>query len=167
MTRALICLTMAAHLLLAGCVTSPPAAGGASAYAVGDRVDVSFDEVVVSLRLRGSNVPYQNFHIAIKAFANPVRTTHSSPWDAQGIIQRCEGRMAARVSEALSAVTEPQAIEDVRQLRELARKQAQEVLEAAMHQWEDGGDYRVEVVIASSYWTDASVGRVGTRRSWW
>src|SRR5947207_14533455 len=79
-----------------GCVTSPaPAGGRASAYAVGDRVAVSFDEIVVSLRLNGSSAPYQNFHITIKAFATPVRTTHSNPWAAQATIGRSEVRMSA------------------------------------------------------------------------
>lgn len=30
-----------------------------------------------------------------------------------------------------------------------------------------GSDYRVEVVIPSLYWTDASVGRVPQQRGWW
>ena len=137
------------------------------AYAVGDRAHVNFDEVVVSLPLRGANTPYQNLHVALKAFVNPIRTTHSNPWDAQDIVQRSEGRMAARVSEALSGLRE-QSLNDTAKLRELSRQAAQSVVDEAMKKWEYGADYRCEVAIASLYWTDASVGRVGTQsRGWW
>ena len=34
-----------------------------------------------------------------------------------------------------------------------------EELDEALRQWEHGSEYRVEIVIASLYWTDASAGR--------
>jgi hypothetical protein len=165
-----IVMAFAAVLIaMPGCVTSPPPEGGMTsmAYAVGDRANVTFDEVVVSLPLRGVSTPYQNLHVALRAFVNPIRTTHSNPWDAQGIVQRCEGRMAARVSEALSSQRE-QSLSDTARLRELARQSAQAVVDEAMKKWESGADYRIEIAISSFYWTDASVGRIGAQnRQWW
>src|SRR4051794_3560255 len=106
MSRSTILFCCVAFLAtpLCGCVSTPPVGPGgmASAYAVGDRGRVGFDEVVVSLPFRGVSAPYQNLHVSLTAFTNPVRKTPSSEWDVEGILRRSEGRMQARVSQVLA-----------------------------------------------------------------
>jgi len=162
----LCCLALVA--LASGCVTSPPAEGtAASAYAVGDQARVMFDEVVVSLSLRGANAPYQNLHIAPAAVVNVRRTTYSSTYQAQDILRRLEIRVAARLSEVLSGLGE-QSLSDTGALRRRVLTEAQTVVDEALRQWEHGSDYRVEMLIANLYWTDASVGRSQhQQRGWW
>jgi len=164
-TQLFSCLALLA--LASGCVTTPPAEGTASAYSVGDRARVMFDEVVVSLPLRGVNAPYQNLHVAPAAVVNVRKTTYSSPYEAEQILRRLEARVAARLSEMLSSLGE-QSLSETPALRRRVLTEAQVVVDEALRQWEHGSDYRVEVVIASLYWTDASVGRSQTQRgSWW
>jgi hypothetical protein len=151
-----------------GCVTSPPAGPDAmgSAYAVGDRARVGFDEVVVSLPYRGASAPYQNLHVSVSAFVNPVRKTPSSEWDVEGILRRSEGRMQAQLSQLLAAQGEQSPATDLK-LRELIRATVQPIVDAALKRWEHGDDWRAEVMVSSLYWTDASVGRAAQGRSWW
>ena len=151
-----------------GCATSPPAEGTAvSAYAVGDRARVTFDEVVVSLPFRGASGPYQNLHVAPAAIVNARRTTYTSSYQAEGILRRLETRVAARLSEVLSGLGE-QSLSDTPSLRKRVLTEAQGVVDEALRQWEHGSEYRVEMVIANLYWTDASVGRgQQPQRGWW
>jgi hypothetical protein len=167
----------------AGCVsTPPPAQATVSAYSVGDRGRVTFDEVVVSLPFRsgdaGTVQGYQNLHVVPAALVNerrrtPSRTdayssgyTPSSPAEVEGILQRLELRVNARLSEVLS-ILPPQSLNDTVNLRDLVIKEARAVVNEGMAQWEHGEDYRVEMVIASLYWTDSSVGRVSQSRGRW
>ena len=159
------CLTAVA--LASGCVTSaPPEGATSSAYSVGDRARVMFDEVVVSLPLRGANAPYQNLHVAPAAVVNVRRATYSSTYQAQDILRRLESRVAARLSEVLSSLGE-QSLSDTGALRRRVLTESQAVVDEALRQWEHGSDYRVEIVIASLYWTDASVGRGQQQRGFW
>jgi len=161
----LCCLALA--VLASGCVTSPPTEGKAtSAYSVGDRARVMFDEVVVSLPFRGANAPYQNLHVAPAAVVNVQRTTYSSTYQAQDILRRLETRVAARLSEVLSGLGE-QSLSDTGALRLKILNEAQAVVDDALRQWEHGSEYRVEIVIGSLYWTDASVGRLQQQGGWW
>jgi hypothetical protein len=45
-------------------------------------------------------------------------------------------------------------------------KESQAVVDEALRQWEYGADYKVDIVIASLYWTDASVGRQQREGRW-
>ena len=161
----LCCLALVA--LASGCATSPPAEGTAvSAYSVGDRARVTFDEVVVSLPFRGASAPYQNLHVVPAAIVNARRTTYSSPYQAEGILRRLETRVAARLSEVLSSLGE-QSLSDTPTLRKRVLTEAQAVVDEALRQWEHGSEYRVEIVLASLYWTDASAGRVQQQQRGW
>ncbi|MDD5141166.1 MAG: hypothetical protein PHY43_13005 [Verrucomicrobiales bacterium] len=153
--------------LVPGCVTLPPPndRAGASAYSVGDRARVTFDEVVVSLRFQGANAPYQNLHVTLAAFVNPKKTTYSSPYQAEDILRRLETRVAVRLSEMLGGLGE-QSLGDTEALRRKILGESQTVVDDALRQWEHGSDYHVEIVIASLYWTDASVGRSQQQRGW-
>jgi hypothetical protein len=166
-TRIVLLTCFTATALLSGCVTAPPREGAAvSAYSVGDRGRVTFEEVVVSLRLSGANAPYQNLHVALAAFVNPLKPTLSSPYDAEGILRRMETRVIARVSESLSDLGEQSL--NTRELRKRILGEGQSVINDALRQWEHSSDYRVELVIASLYWTDASVGRLQQQKTgWW
>ena len=160
-------LCCAASFYFCGCVTSPVTPGTTvSAYSVGDRARVAFDEVVVSLKMHESTAPYQNLHVALAAFANPSKPTLASNYDAETILRRLETRLTARVSESLSNLGEQSL--DTRELRMKILSEGQSVINDALRQWEHGSEYRVELVISSLYWTDASVGRVAQQRaSWW
>lgn len=164
-------LCCAGALSFSACVTSPVSQGTTvSAYSVGDRGRVVFDEVVVSLPfMSGGNVsvgPYQNLHVALAAFANPMKPTLASAYDAEAILRRLETRVVARVSESLSKL--PTQTLETRELRKLILSEGQSVINDALRQWEHGSDYRVELVISSLYWTDSSVGRPAQNRTgWW
>jgi hypothetical protein len=159
-------LAMAA---LTGCVTTPTRTEGqtVSAGAVGDRGRVAFDEVVVSLKFAGAPT-YQNLHVATAAVVNPVRTTIANQYDVHGILQRVETRVAARLTEVLSGLGE-QTLDNTRALRPRIQKEAQEIVDDAIRRWQFGNDFKVEVVITSLYWTDASVGKPAGNggRGWW
>jgi hypothetical protein len=164
-------ISLGVMLLLAGCVSSPtPAEGTVSAYSVGDRGRVTFDEVVVSLPFRaadGTGVPgYQNLHVVPAAVVNVRRTTPSDAYEVENILQRLEIRVTARLSEVLSKLP-PQSLNDTAKLRETVIREARAVVNEGMAQWEHGEDYRVEMVIASLYWTDSSVGRSAQQRGRW
>jgi hypothetical protein len=152
----------------AGCVTTPHTGGQVeSAYAVGDRAQITLDEVVVSMPLRGGNGPYQNLHISLGALVNPQKTTLYDPYTVEGIVRRLEGRIASRLVENLTGMGQ-QSIEDLATLRKSIGAEAQAVVESALQHWQHASEYRVEVVVESLYWTDASVGRTAQqRRSWW
>lgn len=167
-TRIHLFLFPALFIFVSGCVT-PPAANdrtGVSAYSVGDRACVTFDEVVVSLRMKGSPAPYQNLHVTPAAFVNPKKATYlSSAYDAEHILQRLQSRVAARLSEMLSGLGE-QSLTDTEALRQKILTETQAVVDEALLQWEHGSDYRVVMVIPSLYWTDASVGRSQPQNRW-
>lgn len=171
MSLAKMSIGLAVILLCGGCVSSPaPAEGTVSAYSVGDRGRVTFDEVVVSLPFRtadGTAMPgYQNLHVVPAAVVNVRRTTPSSAYEAESILQRLEIRVTARLSEVLSRLP-PQSLNDTVNLREVVVRESQAVVNEGMAQWEHGQDYRVEMVIASLYWTDSSVGRSVEQRGRW
>jgi len=151
---------------LSGCMTTPAPQGTVvSADSVGDRAGVVFNEVVVSLPFRGTLDAYQNLHVAPAAVVNVKNTTSSSAYQAEWILRRMETRVAARLSEVLSGLGW-QSLADTASLRQLVLKESQAVVDEALRQWEYGADYRVDVVIASLYWTDASVGRVQREGRW-
>jgi hypothetical protein len=162
-------LFLALGVLLSGCATAPPPGGGpVTGYYVGDRARVTFDEVVVSLPLRGVNAPYQNLHLSVAAVINVRKTTWgSTTYELQDIVRRSEHRIAARLSEVLSGLGE-QSPGDTAALRQRVLTEAQPLVDEALRQWEHGSDYRVDIVVESLYWTDSSVGRLGrSRSSWW
>jgi hypothetical protein len=165
--RCVICAVAVVGLI--GCGSTPPAGEGelASAYAIGDRARVGFDEIVVSLPFRGVNTPYQNLHVSLTAFVNPIRKTDGTEWDVQRILRSCEGRIMTRLSERLSEQGE-QSLGQTRKLRELIVIEARPIVDEAMKRWEHGSDFKVELAVSSLYWTDASVGRpAAAGRSWW
>jgi hypothetical protein len=152
----------------AGCVTTPQNGGQVeSAYAIGDRAQITLDEVVVSMPLRGGNGPYQNLHIGLGALVNPQKTTLYNPYTVEGIVRRLESRIASRLVEKLTGMGQ-QSVEDLAMLRKIIGSEAQGIVESGLQHWQHAPEYRVEVVVVSLYWTDASVGRPAQqRRSWW
>lgn len=174
-----------AMVLMGGCVSAPPPTEGmVSAYSVGDRGKVIFDEVVVSLSLRtadGTWLPgYQNLHVVPAAVVNyrgeRVRGsvsysgssayTPSSASEVEAILERLEIRVNAKLSEVLSQL-QPQSLKDTATLRAIAKDTAQSVVHEGLAQWEHGKNYNVEMVILSLNWTDSSVGRVAQPRGRW
>lgn len=158
-------------LLTCGCVSSPaPADAKVSAYSVGDRGRVMFDEIVVSLPFRANDgtvvSTYQNLHVAPAAVVNVRRTTLSSAYEAESILERLQVRVAARLSEVLSKLP-PQSLNDTAAIRAIVLKESQAVVNEGMTQWEHAQDYQIEMVIASLYWTDPSVGRASSPRGRW
>src|SRR5262245_2093760 len=145
--------------LCGGCMTAP-AANGPTSYtsALGDRAAATLDEVVVSLPFRGSNTPYQNLHVVLAVFANPTRETSGSPYEVESLMRRLDARIGSQLSSALSQAG-PQSIDTIPALRQLVVREAEKVLSAALQGWKYTADYKVEVVVHSLYWTDASVGK--------
>ena len=152
-----------------GCVAPPPPADqtGVSAYYVGDRARVAFEELVISLPLREAKAPYQNLHVSIAVLVNPQRKSYSTAYDVERIMRRLEVRVAAQILEMFSG-KEEQSLENMERLRRRIQTEAQTVVDQALRQWEHGSDYRAEATVASLYWTDVSVGRLPqTQRGGW
>ena len=124
---------------MSGCTTTPAPLGAAvSADAVGDRAGVVFGEVV---------------------------ETSSGSGEAEWILRRMETRVAARLSEVLGGLGW-QTLADTPALRQQVLKESQAVVDEALRQWKYGADYKIEMVVASLYWTDASVGRPQRESRW-
>ena len=141
-----------------GCVTpTQPTPDAPTSYAsyVGDRGRASFDEVVVSLPLRGAKAPYHHLHVGLAAFVNPVQQSNASPSDAQAIANRAEGRITARLVAVLGSMGE-QSLDGTDALRRRITDEAQAVVDNAMKQWKHHADYRVEIAVVRLYWTDPS-----------
>ncbi len=152
--------------VLSGCVTSPQTGGTtSSAYAVGDRGQITLDEVVVSLPLRGVASPYQNLHIGLAAIVNPQKVTLYDPNTVEQIVRRLEARISSRLLESLSGLGQ-QVIDDLPALRKRIASDAQNVVDSALQQWQHASEYRVEVVVVALYWTDSSVGRAAQQKRW-
>ncbi len=137
-----------------------------SAYEIGDRARVTLDEVIVSLRLKGTTQPYQNLHVGLAAAVNPAKTTLYNSYTVANIIERLEARINARLVEVLSGLRE-ESLDDMPTLRLLVAREAQAVVDDAMQHWQHGSEYDVKILVVSLYWADASVGRAPpVRRGW-
>lgn len=160
MLRKSLGVTLVCVLALSGgCVTAPAANAPASyTSALGDRSAATLDEVVVSLPFRGTSVPYHNLHVALAVFANPMRETSGSPYEVESLVRRLDARIGSQLS-ALLAQAGPQSIDSMPALRDSIAKEAEKVLTRALQGWKYAADYKVEVVVHSLYWTDASVGK--------
>jgi hypothetical protein len=157
---------------LAGCVTTPaPDAPTPYASDVGDRAATGFNEIIVSLPLKGSNAAYQNLHVGLAVLANPTRQTQGSPHELRNLIDRLDGRVRARLIEVLYDTTSNSGSQSVYTTAELRRSivaEAQAIVDAGLRQWVHAADYKVEVVLVSLYWTDGSVGQTSNRgMGWW
>ena len=160
------CLCAVLLALGNGCVATTTDGKTGASY-VGDRAHVLFDEIVVSLGLQESNSSYQNLHITPAALVNMTKRTSGGAYEAEGIVRRLEPRVAVRLTEVLNGLPS-QSLKDTASLRRKILAEAQAVVDEAVRQWEHGEEYRLEMVIAGLYWTDASVGRAQPqRRGWW
>ena len=72
----------------------------------------------------------------------------------------------ARLVETLGTAGE-QALENTDALRSRVIAEASPILERALQNWKHAPDYKVEIVVTSLYWTDASVGRPAPRSRGW
>src|SRR5215213_5564373 len=112
----LLCATIAQA---AGCAPKLPPTPGeppVSAFDVGDRARVAFDEVAFSIPFRGASTSYQTLHVAVNAFVNPTHSQESRLYEAQTIVRRCDARIAARLVEVMAGIGE-QSIGDTEPLR--------------------------------------------------
>ena len=137
----------------------PPAPNAPTSYPwyVGDRGRVEYDEMVVSLPLRGADTPYQNLHVRLTVFVNPARESATAGFETQGIVKRSEERVAMRLLDVLGGLGE-QSLDGTATLRQRIAAEAQAVVDDVMKQWTHGSEYRVEVAVTRLYWTDPSVG---------
>jgi hypothetical protein len=153
---------------LSGCVTQPaPTAIGTSYVSeLGDRSSVNFDEIVVSLPLSGSNAAYQNLHLVLAVAINPVlknadaayTSSPSSTYEIDDLVRRLGPRITATVSATLQDRSQAQ-LSNMSLIRKQAVSLSEAVLNDALRNWKYAADYKLEVLVLNSYWTDASVGR--------
>lgn len=144
---------------LSGCSTAPVAnTTTSSAYVLGDRASLNFDEIVVSLPFSGAVERYQNLHVALAVIINPIRSTAVSDYAARDLVSRMSPRISASVSAALQSGVHHSVL-SINELRAKSIAEAQGVVDKALRNWSYAPDYKVEVVVLSIYWTDASVGR--------
>jgi hypothetical protein len=154
--------------LLAGCVTTPTTTETSKASYVGDRGGVTLDEVVVSVPINAATPPqYHNLHVTVAALVNPKHTTFQQPYEVEAILHRAQPRIAAHLSESLSALGQ-QSLFPVDRVRKHVQTEAQATIDQVIRQWKGARDYTVEIVVVNLYWTDSSVGRATQqRRGWW
>ena len=119
---------------------------------VGDRGRISYDELVVSLPVRGTGAPYQNLHVTVAVFLDQTERGSAGAFGVEGVVRQCEPRVGARLVESLTGLGE-QSIEATPQLRETVRAEAQAVVNEAMKHWKAGAAYRAEVAVTQMYWT--------------
>ena len=112
----------------------------------------------MSLPFRGSNAPYHNLHVALAVFANPTRETSGSPYEVESLVRRLDARIGSQLSSML-AQAGTQSLDSMPALRDSIVKEAEKMLTRVLQGWKYAADYKVEVVVHSLYWTDASVGK--------
>lgn len=160
------CLGMMLAGFTAGCVTAPaPTDGVYSAYRVGDRASILFDEVVTTVRSsEWPNVPL-NLHVGIGVIANPQKVTTGDPYEVQDIVRRMEPRIASAVAKFLSTRQQIAASEHS-QLQEQIERVAHAAFIESFKRWSKASDYEVQTVVTAFYFTDLSVGRTPAPRRW-
>lgn len=155
-----------AGVVLAGCAGGPSGKDTTySAAYVGDQSAVVFDEVVIAVPSKGVETGFANIHVALSAIINPKKKFLSETYDAAGIIRRSYPRIAAAIVTVVEQQEAPAA--NINTLRESIHRAANRVLSATFSKWSSAEDYEVEIVVASLYVTDGSVGRNARRTSWW
>lgn len=153
-----ICVAMAA---VSGC--APTVDPAVPLNYVGDRGRLTYDELIVSLPVRGVSAPYQNLHVAVSVFLYQTQNRSSGAFEVEGVVRRCEPRVAARLVEVLTRLGE-QSIEGSPQLRETVRTEAQAVIDEGMKNWKGGSAFRAEVAVTQLYWTTPTVGAPPPKR---
>lgn len=160
-------LGLSAAGALSGCINAPTATQPTSyASTLGDRSNVSLDEIVVSLPLKGSNALYHNLHVNLAVLINPVRETSGSPYEIESLVRRLDARLNSRLVEVLGKAGE-QSLDTTDALRTRIIAEASPILEKALQNWKYAPDYKIEIVVSALYWTDASVGRPAPRNRGW
>ncbi len=170
----LLASTAAVLVTLSGCVTHTApitTTTTATSYAsdLGDQTTVALDEIVVSLPLQGSSATYHNLHLVLGVIINPVvertdpnySSSNGYAYEAGNLVGRLGPRINATVSDAiLERGNRHQNLADMSAIRKQAVSVAEGVLTEAMRNWKYAADYKVEVVVLNSYWTDSAVGRL-------
>lgn len=154
-------------IALSGCAThtAPTTTGTSYVSELGDQSSVGLDEIVVSLPLHGSSANYQNLHLCLAVAINPVHANPNTPdtsskaysGEVESLVRRLGPRINATVSAALQERSQAQ-LNNMTALRKQAASLTESVLTEAMRNWKYASDYKIEVLVMNSYWTDASVG---------
>ncbi len=156
-------------LLLAGCVTAPAPLGETySATYVGDRQSLALKEVVLTVMLQEETNPHlQNLHVGLEAIVNPKDLSLASTYEVTGIIRRLEPRIRSRLSE-LVAVGKLVSFQTLPGLKQEIARAAHSTFSASYSKWTKATAFDVQIVVASYYLTDLSVGaQPGNRAGWW
>jgi hypothetical protein len=150
-------LTVLLALLgLAGCVTLTQSEGaGSKGSSVGDRA-LSFDPIVVPVRLEGSTSGYDNLHVLLAAMVNPRKTTLQSLDTAVGIVRRQEPRLRAEVVKLLLR-KERVTLASLAALSDEITARSQASLTDTFSRWTGSSDYQVEVALTSLFFTGPNV----------
>lgn len=165
-------LLLVLSLGLAGCITTPAPQGQTSkAHYIGDRAMLELDEMVFTVNLQDdlpATSPYQNLHVRFTAVINPkATTTAGSLYEVDDIVGRLQPRIRARVVEIVP-IGHPVAVQSLESLKTTITQEAQAAFRSSFAKWKHADDFDVQLVVASYYLTDLSVGPAPqTRRGWW
>jgi hypothetical protein len=161
-----ICAASCALVILGGCINAPRTETAThSASYVGDRMHVTFDEVVVTVRMAGRGDVPVNLHVGLGAIVNPTKLTTANPYDVADIVRRLEPRIDSVLVRLLSdrgKLSE----QEWRALQQEIVTRAQDAFNDSFSKWTKASHYEVEIVITSFYLTDLSVGRMQQPRRW-
>jgi len=149
----------------AGCVTVPQSDQASTAYYVGDRTSVNFDEVVVSIKVGDGNAALHNLHIRLGAIINPRSVSLTDPHEVGRIVYRQQARISDRLVELLlnKGSLSPNSLPKLKmEIVDAARA----VFAQAYSKWSRAKDYEVELVVTAFYLTDLSVGTHATSQRW-
>jgi hypothetical protein len=165
-------LLLVLPLGLAGCITMPAPQGQTSkAHYIGDRAMLELDEMVFTVNVQDTlpaTAPYQNLHVRFTAVINPkATTTAGSLYEVDDIVGRLQPRIRARVVEIVP-IGHPVAVQSLESLKTTITQEARNTFRNSFAKWKHADDFDVQLVVASYYLTDLSVGPAPqTRRSWW
>ncbi len=132
---------------------------------VGDRTSVSFDEIVVSLKVGDSNAALQNLHVRLGAIINPRNVSLTDPYDVARIVSRQQARISDRLVDLLlnKGTVSPSSLA---RLKMETVDAARAVFAQAYSKWSRAKDYEVEIVVTAFFVTDLSVGTHASSQRW-
>jgi hypothetical protein len=165
MNRIVVTIILACYA--SGCATAPTPQGQQyHASYVGDRLTVPLDEIVVTIPGKPDG-ELRNLHVVFAAIVNPMGTSSAMEYDVRSIIERAYVRISSTLVQDITSGTINTSM-DLENLRVRIVSAAKSAFDPVYSKWSRSGEFNVEIVVVSLYFTNGSVGRPPTQaRFWW
>lgn len=142
------CIFLIALALTAGCASTPDYLATSAGYVV-NRGTIQLQEIVVGVQIEGGI--YKTVHVNLTA----IVTTDKFPADYEGIrtiIDHAQPRIAAAIVD--EATLYPVSGNVMGDLKRRIDERAQKTFQPIYAKWKHAGDYKIEIVITSLYFSD-------------